>query len=166
MRQVLEASLKRIEWGSEIAARRYPWVRAHLQGKQPKSIVVDPRRDFGQPIIAGRGIQARLVTGDTTPGSRLLSSRRTTSSILSRSRTRSGARRVKPPEPYTWFIDRSLGRKIATGLRDAQFQVEEHGSHFADDAPDLEWLSIAYSLKSAAASTRPQPGRRTRKAKS
>jgi len=32
---------------------------------------------------------------------------------------------VKLPEPYSWFIDRSLGRKIATGLRDAQFQVEE-----------------------------------------
>jgi len=73
----------------------------------------------------------------------LLSSRRTIASILSRSRTRSGARPVKLPEPFTWFIDRSLGRKIASGLRDAQFQVEEHGSHFADDAPDIEWLSEA-----------------------
>ena len=50
---------------------------------------------------------------------------------------------MKLPEPYTWFIDRSLGRKIATGLRDAQFQIEEHSSHFADDAPDVDWLNEA-----------------------
>jgi predicted nuclease of predicted toxin-antitoxin system len=50
---------------------------------------------------------------------------------------------VKPPEPFTWFIDRSLGRKIVLALRKAGFQVEEHAAHFADDAPDAEWLSEA-----------------------
>ena len=39
-----------------------PGHKADLQGKQPKSIVIDPRRGFGQPIIAGTGIQARIVT--------------------------------------------------------------------------------------------------------
>lgn len=47
---------------------------------------------------------------------------------------------MKPPEPFTWFIDRSLGRKIAVDLRAAGFHVEEHSAHFADDAPDVEWL--------------------------
>jgi predicted nuclease of predicted toxin-antitoxin system len=50
---------------------------------------------------------------------------------------------VKPPEPFTWFVDRSLGRKIVAQLRAAGFQVEEHSAHFADDAPDAEWLAEA-----------------------
>ena len=50
---------------------------------------------------------------------------------------------MKPPEPYTWFVDRSLGRKIVADLRAAGFQVEEHAAHFADDAPDVEWLGEA-----------------------
>jgi uncharacterized protein (DUF433 family) len=60
LRKVLDASLGRIGWGRDVAERLYPWVRADLGG--PKSIVIDPRRGFGQPIIAGTGIQARIVT--------------------------------------------------------------------------------------------------------
>jgi len=62
LREVLDASLERIEWGRDVAERFYPWVRADLAGTQPKSIVIDPRRGFGQPIIAGTGIEARIVT--------------------------------------------------------------------------------------------------------
>jgi uncharacterized protein (DUF433 family) len=62
LREVLDASLQRIEWGREVATRLYPWVRADLHGSQPKSIVIDPLRGFGQPIIAGTGIEARIVT--------------------------------------------------------------------------------------------------------
>jgi len=50
---------------------------------------------------------------------------------------------VKPPEPFTWFIDRSLGTKIVVDLRAAGFHVEEHSAHFANDAPDVEWLGEA-----------------------
>ena len=50
---------------------------------------------------------------------------------------------MKPPEPFTWFVDRSLGRKIVVDLRAAGFQVEEHSAHFVDDAPDAEWLAEA-----------------------
>ena len=50
---------------------------------------------------------------------------------------------MKPPEPFTWFVDRSLGRKIVVDLRAAGFHVEEHSAHFADDAPDAEWLAEA-----------------------
>jgi len=50
---------------------------------------------------------------------------------------------VKPPEPFTWFVDRSLGRRIVADLRAARFQVEEHQAHFADDALDAEWLGEA-----------------------
>jgi hypothetical protein len=48
---------------------------------------------------------------------------------------------VKPPEPFTWFIDRSLGRKIAVDLRAAGFKIEEHSDHFVHDAPDADWLA-------------------------
>jgi uncharacterized protein (DUF433 family) len=58
---LLEASLHRIEWEKNFAARLYPWVRAELDLNEPKSIVIDPRRGFGQPVIAGTGIEARIV---------------------------------------------------------------------------------------------------------
>ncbi|HKC30857.1 MAG TPA: DUF433 domain-containing protein [Burkholderiales bacterium] len=61
LQHVLDASLQRIEWGGDVAERLYPWVRADLEAAQPRSIVVDPRRGFGQPVIAGTGIQARIV---------------------------------------------------------------------------------------------------------
>lgn len=61
LQHVLDASLQRIDWGGDVAERLYPWVRADLDAPQPRSIVVDPRRGFGQPVIAGTGIQARIV---------------------------------------------------------------------------------------------------------
>ena len=62
LQHVLDASLARIEWGGDVAERLYPWVRADLRAEQPKSIVVDPRVGFGQPTIAGTGVQARIVS--------------------------------------------------------------------------------------------------------
>ncbi|XXX75944.1 DUF433 domain-containing protein [Sorangium sp. So ce134] len=62
LREVLDASLARIDWEGDLAARLYPWVRSSEIGSQPKTIVVDPRRGFGQPVIAGTGIEARIVT--------------------------------------------------------------------------------------------------------
>ncbi len=50
---------------------------------------------------------------------------------------------MKPPEPFVWFVDRSLGRKIVNDLRAAGFQIEEHETLFADNAPDDEWLGEA-----------------------
>jgi uncharacterized protein (DUF433 family) len=61
LRQVLDASLRRIEWEHDFPVRLYPWVRAEADDSQPKTIVVDPKRGFGQPIIAGTGIEARIV---------------------------------------------------------------------------------------------------------
>jgi uncharacterized protein (DUF433 family) len=62
LREILESSLARIEWEGGLAARLYPWVRTgDTAVAQPKTIVVDPRRGFGQPSIAGTGIEARVV---------------------------------------------------------------------------------------------------------
>ena len=63
LREVLEESLERIDWEGDFAARLYPWVREGELKTQPKTIVVDPRRGFGQPVIAGTGIEARVVAG-------------------------------------------------------------------------------------------------------
>ena len=48
----------------------------------------------------------------------------------------------RPPEPPTFFLDRSLGRfKLATALRQAGFLVEVHDDHFDQDVTDEIWLS-------------------------
>ena len=62
LREVLDASLARIDWEGGFAARLYPWVRGSTVGLQPKTIVIAPRLGFGQPVIAGTGIEARSVT--------------------------------------------------------------------------------------------------------
>ena len=47
----------------------------------------------------------------------------------------------KLPEPFVFFIDRSLGRKIvAQALREIGETVEVHDDHFAPDAKDEDWL--------------------------
>jgi len=49
---------------------------------------------------------------------------------------------VDPLESVVFFIDRSVGKKtIAEPLRDAGLNVELHDDHFAQDAPDEEWLT-------------------------
>jgi uncharacterized protein with PIN domain len=50
----------------------------------------------------------------------------------------------KPPEELTFFLDRQLGRyKMAGALRKAGLNVEIHDDHFAPDAKDEEWLTVA-----------------------
>ena len=56
-------------------------------------------------------------------------------------RTRRRVKKKDPLESAVFFIDRSVGRKIAGPLRDAEFTVELHDDHFAQDAPDEEWLT-------------------------
>jgi PIN like domain len=52
------------------------------------------------------------------------------------------AARCQPlPEPWVFFLDRSLGGRIVfEGLRDQGEAVEAHDRHFAQDASDVEWL--------------------------
>ena len=45
------------------------------------------------------------------------------------------------PEPWVFFLDRSLGScLVAEALRAEGETVEAHDSHFAKDAADVEWL--------------------------
>lgn len=44
-------------------------------------------------------------------------------------------------EPFTFFVDRSLGRgTVPDALRSIGLRVEAHADYFAHDAPDTEWL--------------------------
>ncbi|MBI4950723.1 MAG: DUF433 domain-containing protein [Myxococcales bacterium] len=61
LREALDTSLTRIEWQGDFAARLYPWVRGTPDPRQPKTVVVDPRLGFGQPVMAGTGIETRVV---------------------------------------------------------------------------------------------------------
>jgi uncharacterized protein (DUF433 family) len=61
LREVLDTSLSRIDWERDLAVRLYPSVRDGDLAGQPKSIMVDPRLGFGQPVIAGTGIGTRIV---------------------------------------------------------------------------------------------------------
>ncbi len=55
---------------------------------------------------------------------------------------RSAAKSQRLPEPWTFFIDRSVGgRIVAEALLTAGETVEIHDDHFAKDAPDVEWLA-------------------------
>jgi predicted nuclease of predicted toxin-antitoxin system len=48
---------------------------------------------------------------------------------------------VKLREPFTYFVDRSLGRGLVVqALRAAKLEVHAHDDHFAQDTPDAEWL--------------------------
>lgn len=49
---------------------------------------------------------------------------------------------MRPDEP-TFFVDRSLGRKLVPdALLRAGLRVETHDAHFAQDTKDVEWLPV------------------------
>ena len=48
---------------------------------------------------------------------------------------------MKLPEPFTYFVDRSLGRAcVVDALRDAGEKVLAHDDRFAQDTLDSDWL--------------------------
>jgi predicted nuclease of predicted toxin-antitoxin system len=65
---------------------------------------------------------------------------RTTIARRTKSKKRSG---TKPPEPPTFFVDRSLGRKLGAALIDAGVLAIIHDAVFASDTRDEEWLTRA-----------------------
>ncbi len=69
-------------------------------------------------------------------------------SLRKRSRTRSAAnlaqRDTARLASLTFFVDRQLGRFIVPeALRAAGAHVEAHDDHFAQNTPDVEWLTKA-----------------------
>jgi uncharacterized protein (DUF433 family) len=63
MKNIVEPSLKGLEFGKDLAVRWWP------AGKEDR-IVIDPRRQFGQPIDAETGVPTSvLATAATAEGS-------------------------------------------------------------------------------------------------
>ena len=59
-------------------------------------------------------------------------------------RSAANSSRRKPPEPLTFFIDRSLGRKkVPNALRAAGLDVRVHDDLFPQRTEDVEWLREA-----------------------
>lgn len=56
IRSAIEASLQRVEYEHGRAVRLFPFVSV-----ERRSIVVDPRRAFGRPAIAGTGIPVAII---------------------------------------------------------------------------------------------------------
>jgi uncharacterized protein (DUF433 family) len=70
MEELLNEHLKRIDWENSFAARLYPFTRLTPGGDAPRSIVIDPHRSFGRPIVDRLGVTTnviaeRLKAGDT-----------------------------------------------------------------------------------------------------
>lgn len=62
MRELIEIYLSRVEWDADgIAARLYPLTRADAAVEQPRIIVIDPRRGFGRPVLAGTGVPVEAI---------------------------------------------------------------------------------------------------------
>jgi uncharacterized protein (DUF433 family) len=54
-RELIEPFLDQIEYGDDLLAKRfYPL-------KKTKSIVIDPKKQFGKPIISGKGVRTEVV---------------------------------------------------------------------------------------------------------
>jgi len=54
-REFIEPFLEQIEYGEDLLAKRfYPF-------KESKAIVIDPKKQFGQPIIDGNGVRTEVV---------------------------------------------------------------------------------------------------------
>ena len=60
-----------------------------------------------------------------------------------RSKKPSGANSRPPPDPFTLYLDQSLGNRIIAGrLRAVGARVEIHVAHLAPDAADDEWIAL------------------------
>lgn len=61
MKKLLEAHLRRVEWGpTELPSRLYPFVRGDYLDA-PKPIAIDPLIAFGRPIILRKGVSTSAI---------------------------------------------------------------------------------------------------------
>jgi uncharacterized protein (DUF433 family) len=61
MESLLIDHLERIEWEDAFAARLYPFTRLMQDGDAPKSIVIDPHRSFGRPLLDRLGVTTNVI---------------------------------------------------------------------------------------------------------
>ncbi|MFM9968213.1 MAG: DUF433 domain-containing protein [Burkholderiales bacterium] len=73
MADLIRAYLNRVERDARgVPIKLYPFMRTQPLGKQPRSVVIDPRISFGRPVVAGTGIPTAVLAeqfkaGDPVP---------------------------------------------------------------------------------------------------
>ena len=70
MRDVLEASLKRLDWAPKgQVLRLFPFTRlGEREADGPRVVVIDPRISFGKPVIVGTRIPTKAIYDRWTAG--------------------------------------------------------------------------------------------------
>jgi uncharacterized protein (DUF433 family) len=59
IREIVEDSLQRVDLDkASRPLRLYPWRR---EPDEPRTVAIDPRRAFGRPTVAGRGIRIDVI---------------------------------------------------------------------------------------------------------
>jgi uncharacterized protein (DUF433 family) len=59
--QIMQRSLKRIEWDERgLATRLYPYTRTP-ETEAPSWVAIDPQIAFGHPVVAGTGIPTAML---------------------------------------------------------------------------------------------------------
>ena len=61
MEDLLSEHLERIEWENAFAARLYPFTRLAARSDAPRSVVIDPQRSFGRPILERLGVTTNVI---------------------------------------------------------------------------------------------------------
>jgi uncharacterized protein (DUF433 family) len=62
IRKALDTRLDRIDYANRRADRLFPLLRtSELATSQPRLVVIDPRRGFGRPILADKGILVSVI---------------------------------------------------------------------------------------------------------
>jgi uncharacterized protein (DUF433 family) len=56
MTDIVSAHLERLDWEGNFAARLYPFTRLTTDRHAPRSVMIDPTRSFGRPVLADLGI--------------------------------------------------------------------------------------------------------------
>jgi len=73
MADLIRAYLERVERDAKgVPIKLYPFMRSQPSREQPRSVVIDPRVSFGQPVVAGTGIPTAVLAeqfkaGDPVP---------------------------------------------------------------------------------------------------
>jgi len=68
MQDVLQAFLKRVEYGKDGLAQRFFPLTRDFRVDSPKYIVVDPNLNFGRPCLFGKGIATAMIASRFNAG--------------------------------------------------------------------------------------------------
>jgi uncharacterized protein (DUF433 family) len=119
MRDLIGLHLKRVEWDKDgFVARLCPLTRSRRsaaeEASQPRVVTMDPRVEFGRPILKLSAVPTAVIADRYKAGESIADLAEDYGETRSTSKKRSAASssRRKPSEPLVFFVDRSwAGRR-------------------------------------------------------